>query len=397
MSNPQPGQAFGNYTIISEQAPVGPLLAFKAYSSSRASDVTLLLLPPALAQDGAVRARFELGAANLRGLKHPRVLAVYDAGQVDGVPYLAQQTVDARTLSERLEAGSLSLAEITRILGQLADALTYLQSNGVTLAALAPENVLLDEQGNIYLADLGLARLASGPAAGGDPTAQVYALGSLLSTLIRGHGGADASLDEALQRLTDPLPLSRKAEVASAYEQVVRKATSANPAERFASPADLLAAWQQAAAAAATATAADVSPIPTPAEVTTSQPPVVATPHHVDLAAQRIAEQSASDTHRAVMRRLLRTIQLVAVKRAALEVERMVLRLQQEQIARATQALRTPAAELAQEAFSAVPAATVQRSRRVIGLVGAAIALLVCGLPALCFVCFAVLPSTSET
>ncbi|HET6317724.1 MAG TPA: protein kinase [Chloroflexota bacterium] len=395
MSNPQPGQAFGNYTIISEQAPVGPLLAFKAYSSTRASDVTLLLLPPALAQDGAVRARFELGAANLRGLKHPRVLAVYDAGQVDGVPYLAQQTVDARTLSERLEAGSLSLTEITRILGQLADALTYLQSNGVTLAALAPENVLFDEQGNIYLADLGLARLASGPAAGADPTAPAYALGSLLSTLIRGHGGADASLDEALQRLTDPLPLSRKAEVASAYEQVVRKATSDNPAERFASPADLLAAWQQAAVDAATATV-DVSPIP-PAEVTTSQPPVVATTHPVDVAAQRIAEQSASDTHRAVMRRLLRTIQLVAIKRAALEVERMALRLQQEQIARATQALRTPSAELAQEVISAVPAATVQRSRRVIGLVGAAIALLVCGIPALCFVCVAVLPSTSET
>ena len=97
------------------------------------------------------------------------------------------------------------------------------------------------------------------------------------------------------------------------------------------------------------------------------------------------------------MRRLLRTIQLVAVKRAALEVERMVLRLQQEQIARATQALRTPAAELAQEAFSAVPAATVQRSRRVIGLVVAAIAVLVCGLPALCFVCVALLPSTPET
>src|SRR5439155_16486428 len=114
MSNPQPGQAFGNYTIISEQAPVGPLLAFKAYSSSRASDVTLLLLPPALAQDGAVRARFELGAGNLRGLKHPRVLAVYDPGPGDAVPYLGPQPVDSRSPSERWEAGDVSRSEITR-------------------------------------------------------------------------------------------------------------------------------------------------------------------------------------------------------------------------------------------------------------------------------------------
>ncbi len=384
ISNLQPGQTLGNYTIISELSPLGRLMAFKAYSSQLARDVTLALLPPALSQNNAVRARFPQAAQALLGLRHEHVLAVYDAGEIDGVPYLALQSVEAHTLAERLQTGSLSLTDITRIVSQLADALNDVPSNDVTPGALALDNVLLDEHGNVYLAGLGLSGVLTPADAGSDPRASVYALGSLLSALVSGHEGADASLNEALQRLNDTLPLNRKAEVASAYERVIRQATAANRDERFASLAELLAAWQQVSAPTTVTATANPPTAPPIADAATLRNALAAQSHAVETArqpaeadAKRAAEQAAFNTQQ--------------------EKERLRQQFEVEEAARATQVLGSPRAPLVPEPVSTVPVDTMQRTRRLITLIAVSAGIVFCGLPTLCFVCIAVLPETPAT
>ncbi len=388
MPNLEPGQTFGAYTIISELAAADSLLAYKAYSSALTRDVRLEVLSPALAQSDAARARFRQAAHALLNLKHPHVLAAHDIGEIEGQPYVALQDLAALTLAERAASGPLSLAEVTRILGQLADALTYLQANGVTLGTLDPTKILLDEHGDVFLADVGLANAADSAATNSEPLTSAYTLGTLLSALVAGHDGA--SLSDALQRLTDALPAQRRADVAAAFERVIHNATAASEGERFTSAADLLAAWHQAAALMTDAPTTHPTLDASSLSALTTPPAMDAAHARTELDAQ-IARFTQTET----LRRLLRTIELVALKRSQQEMARLKRHFEAEEAARSAQLSEMPRAQLAQEVVSSIPAVTVRRTRSLITRIVIVAAILVCGVPALCFICVALLPDSS--
>ncbi len=440
MSNLQAGQTFGNYTVISELSSAGPLATYRAYSTALARDVTLALLSPEQVSDESARAHFQQAVQALRALKHPHLPAVLDGGKVDGMPYVAMQSVDAHTLAEEVGTGSLSLADMTRVVGQAGDALDYLLANGMAPAALTPDTVLRDEHGDVYLADLGLTRLLTSGGAQADPRAAAYALGSLLAALVTGHMGAGADLNEALQHLDDSEPLERRAALASAYERVIRQATADNPAERFASPADLVTAWQQAGAAAgpaaqpggpppitpAATVRLDVPPPVTPVTPAPLDAPPLVTPVPLDApsvsttvpgpasipaaAAVLPAAQDALNAQREVLRRLLHTIQLVALKQARDEEERLKRQYGLDNIERVAPAIERaapaiervapafvmPPARLGQAAVSAEALDALQRRDRLVRFFALAIGVIFCGVPLLCFACAKLLPATSD-
>lgn len=139
---------------------------------------------------------------------HPAVVTVHDAGTTDdGHPYLVMEHLPGGSLHDRLRQGPLPWPEVLDVGVHVADALAAAHEAGILHRDVKPANVLLDENGSPKLGDFGIARLAEGTdTATGvlvgtipftppevlsghrpEPTADVWALGATLHTLLAGR------------------------------------------------------------------------------------------------------------------------------------------------------------------------------------------------------------------
>src|SRR5262249_8001841 len=104
--------------------------------------------------------RFGTRTRVLARLRHPGLIMLYDAGTTGGRPYLVMQHVSGPTLAARLRSGLPAEEEIRRIGIAVAGALAYLHAHDVVHRDVKPGNLLLGDDGQVYLADLGIARAA---------------------------------------------------------------------------------------------------------------------------------------------------------------------------------------------------------------------------------------------
>jgi serine/threonine protein kinase len=94
-------------------------------------------------------------------LLHPNVVTLFDAGEEEGMLFLAFEFVAGTDLAGRLEKDPpLSLREVLRIVRQVADALEFAHREGVVHRDIKPSNVLLDAKGRVKVADFGIAKVA---------------------------------------------------------------------------------------------------------------------------------------------------------------------------------------------------------------------------------------------
>src|SRR4051794_4662565 len=95
-------------------------------------------------------------------LLHPNVVTLFDAGEAEGMLYLAFEFVEGTDLAQRLEAGQqrLSLRQVLRVVRQVADALDYAHGQGIVHRDIKPSNILLDHFGRVKVADFGIAKMA---------------------------------------------------------------------------------------------------------------------------------------------------------------------------------------------------------------------------------------------
>lgn len=105
-------------------------------------------------------ARFTTEIATLRRVEHPGVVSLLDAGEHEGLLYLVMQLVPGgRSLAEELEDGPLRLERASEVGAQLAAALAAAHEQGIVHRDIKPSNVLLEGDGDVRLADFGIARL----------------------------------------------------------------------------------------------------------------------------------------------------------------------------------------------------------------------------------------------
>jgi hypothetical protein len=94
-------------------------------------------------------------------LLHPNVVALFDAGEENGLLYLAFEFVEGCDLASRLETGPPpTLREVLRVVRQVADALDYAHRQGIVHRDIKPSNILIDEAGHVKVADFGIAKVA---------------------------------------------------------------------------------------------------------------------------------------------------------------------------------------------------------------------------------------------
>jgi eukaryotic-like serine/threonine-protein kinase len=214
--------------------------------------------------------RFHLEARTVAGLNHPNVVALYDYGQVDGVPYFVMEFVAGGSLADRLSGVPADPDWAAGVVEQLAGAIHYVHGHDLIHRDLKPANVLLVADGTPKVTDFGLAKRL----AGGDPgltatdtvlgsacymspeqargevksigrSTDIYGLGAILYECLTGRPPflADSYAATVAQVLTEePIrPSDRVAGLPADLEAVCLKCLEKDPTRRYASAAELAA------------------------------------------------------------------------------------------------------------------------------------------------------------
>ena len=208
-------------------------------------------------------ARFHEEAASAARLSHPHIVAVYDVGVEDGLPYLVMQYVEGTTLARQLADGPLPPRVAAALLEPICRAIEHAHDRGVLHRDLKPSNILIDDAGRPLVGDFGLAKRIDlgdglGPTITGailgspsymapeqassrratvGPPADVYALGAILYQMLTGRPPFQAAspLDTMLLVLEqDPIPprvLNPKAD--PDLEMVALKCLQKRPENRY--------------------------------------------------------------------------------------------------------------------------------------------------------------------
>ena len=236
---------------------------------------------PALERDVAVkvlevtystadsRERFIREAKSAASLTHPGIVTIHDTGvSRNGIPYILMTLLPGGSLRGRLDAGPpLHPDEVARVGIQMADALAHAHAREVIHRDVKPSNILLDAEGNAYLADFGIAQIAGATrlttqqvqlgtteymapelAVGkpASPASDVYALAVTLYEALAGrppYVGEDPQLVLYQHRFEELPPLP--AEVPESLAAVVTRALLKDPEARWQSAAEMAAALRE--------------------------------------------------------------------------------------------------------------------------------------------------------
>ncbi len=246
---------FPNLEVLSLIGRGGMGVVYKARQKSLHRPVALKLLAPERAGDPMFARRFATEARSLAALNHPHIVGVYDFGEAGGYFYLLMEYVDGVNLRQLITSRRLTSEEAMGIIMPVCDALQAAHERGIVHRDVKPENLLIDRNGMVKIADFGIARMMDDPGADGtfqspaeqmathtlaagtpdyaapeqrssapsDHRADIYSLGVVLYEMITGArpgGGVIA-------------PPSRRAAVDVRIDEILLKALQEEPDLRF--------------------------------------------------------------------------------------------------------------------------------------------------------------------
>jgi hypothetical protein len=160
--SPPLGDQVAGYQIGQQIGTGGMAVVYRALDLRLDRQVALKVLAPRLAEDDAFRQRFIRESRAAAGVDHPHIIPVFEAGEADGVLFIAMRYVssgDVRSLIQ--SAGQLSPGRASAIATQAASALDAAHAHGLIHRDVKPGNILIDSVGgrdHVYLADFGLSK-----------------------------------------------------------------------------------------------------------------------------------------------------------------------------------------------------------------------------------------------
>jgi serine/threonine-protein kinase len=267
------GTELGDYRILEPLGRGATSVVYRAEHVRLGRQAALKLLTPAFGEADFTE-RFLRESQLAASIDHPSIVPVYDAGDEDGLLYIAMACVDGSDLKTLLaEEERLPLRRALRIVGQIASALDAAHARGLVHRDVKPANILVAADDRAYLSDFGVVKELSSNGAtrtgtfvgtieycapeqveGGpvDGRADVYALACVLYECLTGeppfHRPSEVAILNAHLHAPPPKLTRAAPELPVALEPVISKALSKSPLDRYATCGEFVAAARAAVA-----------------------------------------------------------------------------------------------------------------------------------------------------
>ena len=263
----------GDYRLVEELSHGGMGTVYRAIHVRLEREVALKVLPKGRNTDQRAVARFEREMAAVGKLDHPNIVHATDAGEVEGVQYLAMELIDGFDLTELVDyLGPLGVADSCLIVHHAAQGLQCAYEQGLVHRDIKPSNVMVTGNGIAKILDLGLARFhidkqsnveltTAGQPMGTadymapeqvadthsvDIRADIYSLGCTFYKILAGQppfGGVQysSSFDKMMaHRKETPPPIQEfRSDLPKKVIAVLEQMLAKDPDDRFQNPADL--------------------------------------------------------------------------------------------------------------------------------------------------------------
>jgi predicted Ser/Thr protein kinase len=286
---PRIGAEFAGYRLGSLLGHGGMSIVYRAEHMHLGRTVALKLLAPQLSEDEAFRERFERESRLAASLDHPNIIPIYEAGEEDGVLFIAMRYVEGADLKTRLnEGGPFDSDKVASLVAQVAAALEAAHVKGLIHRDVKPANVLIasgagpEGADHVYLSDFGIAKHTAGAGLTRtgmfvgtadyaspeqiegkplDGRADVYALGCVVYEALTAERAyeKDSEVGMMYAHLLESAPsvTAKRPQLPPEIDDVVAKAMAKSRDDRYATPTELALAVKQALGAGTALRAAE--------------------------------------------------------------------------------------------------------------------------------------------